>query len=120
MSSLCDSCFAPGYCCRRLNFFGGKGEQTYWLDEPIEPQLRSGMSKDTDRPVPFRIAKVREQYTDKESGRPYGHVDFSCVNLTPEGRCGDYENRPWLCRHFEPASGNICVHYKGAEAGADG
>jgi Fe-S-cluster containining protein len=25
-----------------------------------------------------------------------------CPNLLPDGRCGDYENRPEVCRSFKP------------------
>lgn len=35
----------------------------------------------------------------------------------PDGRCGDYENRPALCRSFEPQSEALCVHFNGSEAG---
>lgn len=125
MPSLCDQCFAPGACCRRLNFYGGSpaidggNEKTYWLDEPIEPQLRAGMGNDVYRPIPFEVFEIKERFIDEETKRPYGKITFSCRNLLPNGRCGDYENRPWLCRVFEPAGDHLCVHYKGAEAGAE-
>lgn len=28
-------------------------------------------------------------------------MPLKCRNLTPEGRCGDYENRPQVCRDFD-------------------
>jgi Fe-S-cluster containining protein len=31
-------------------------------------------------------------------------VAVRCRNLTTEGRCSDYENRPVNCREFEPGS----------------
>lgn len=30
-----------------------------------------------------------------------------CVNLMEDGRCGDYENRPQVCRGFKPDE--LCV-----------
>lgn len=116
--SLCDRCFAPGQCCKRIQFYSGT-EMTLWLDEPLEPQLRAMLhADDRDRPMPFRsIDGTVRELRDEETGRPYGTMTFSCVNLTPDGRCGDYENRPWLCRTFEPGSDRLCVHYRGAEAG---
>ena len=70
---------------------------------------------DKDRLNPFRAIEVRSINTDADSKRPYGYVTFNCVNLTKDGRCGDYENRPWLCRVFEPGEGPLCVHWRGAE-----
>lgn len=32
-----------------------------------------------------------------------------CPNLTREGRCGDYENRPRLCRSFQAGSDPLCI-----------
>lgn len=129
--SLCDHCFAPGQCCRQITFYGGEGEtsdpsneRTWWLDEPIEPQLRDGMhqEEDANRPIPFEIDTVTKVWTvdniaSEDTDRPYGHIIFKCRNLLPNGRCGDYDNRPWLCRQFEPASDRLCVHYRGAEGG---
>lgn len=43
--------------------------------------------------------------------RAPGWVFWSCKNLTPEGRCGDYENRPELCRTYEPGQDLLCVEY---------
>ena len=35
---------------------------------------------------------------------------FDCVNLQDDGRCGDYEHRPYgPCVLFEPASDPLCV-----------
>ena len=35
-----------------------------------------------------------------------------CVNLTSEGRCGDYDHRPALCRDFEPGQNSLCVKWE--------
>lgn len=116
--SLCDSCFAPGACCKRINFKTGSKTASFWADESVEDQLRAIMhADDAARPFPFVVLEMGERYTDPESGREYVAPTFTCSNLTPEGRCGDYENRPWLCRDFEPAMDALCVHYQGAEGG---
>jgi len=47
--------------------------------------------------------------------RESGRWSYWCPNLSREGRCLDYENRPVTCRIFEPASDPLCVHYNGAE-----
>jgi Fe-S-cluster containining protein len=38
-------------------------------------------------------------------------VRFECDRLTPAGRCGDYENRPFTCRSFVPASDPLCAEH---------
>ena len=116
--SLCDACYRPGTCCKEIRFYGGhrNGEHTFWLDENIEQQV-SGQDPENLSNHPFEVLKVDEKFTDKKTGREYGTVVFKCKNLTAEGRCGDYENRPLLCKSYEPRSDNLCVHYQGAESG---
>lgn len=41
----------------------------------------------------------------------YVGIRWQCKNLTPEGRCGDYENRPNLCRIYEPGEDRLCAVY---------
>lgn len=36
------------------------------------------------------------------------HRHFTCVHLKPNGDCGDYENRPRMCREYP--YGNSCEH----------
>ncbi len=108
--SLCDRCISPGACCKKLRLYRESGEAvTFWLDEPIEEQL----SKDE---LPFKPLDLVVECTDSETGRKYGVFDFMCPKLRPDGRCGDYENRPDLCRRFEPGSGPLCVHYQAEPA----
>lgn len=107
--SLCDSCYAPGQCCKRLRISKSDGEPTVWLDDPNEPMIRQGL--------PFRYLDTVQQWTDQESGRAYGFVTWMCPALGPDGRCTIYEQRPKLCRTYEPRSDPLCVHWSGAEGG---
>lgn len=34
-----------------------------------------------------------------------------CHNLKPDGKCGDYENRPAVCREFK--ADNLCFFIQG-------
>ena len=116
--SLCDGCYSPGACCKRLRLYreedGQTGYLTFWDDTPVQEQ-----TKDWDD-FPFvPLDRVRTD-TDAESGRTYSTWEFSCPKLLPSGRCGDYENRPALCRRYEPGSDPLCVHYQGAEGTGDG
>lgn len=118
MTSLCDKCFAPGQCCKRIQFFAAGEEVTFWDDEPLEIQIRARMhSEDIDRRMPF--VSLEKTTTFDAIGRKYSTHVFTCINLLKNGRCGDYENRPWLCRVFEPAGSSLCVHWFGAEGGED-
>lgn len=121
--SLCDKCYAPGQCCKNIRVYGGpNGEMVFWLDEPIGPQLQKYRGLPVyDEPnglIPFEIGKVLERWVDEKSGRPYGTISFQCPQLGDDGRCTIYESRPWLCWHFEPRGGEICVHQHATE-GAD-
>lgn len=98
-----------------MTFFGDSGQEcSYWDDTSIEEQTKHFPQ------WPFIPNEKKDTYTDAESGRTYSTWSFNCKNLLPNGRCGDYENRPDLCRRFEPASGPLCVHYMGAEGTGDG
>jgi len=39
----------------------------------------------------------------------HGYWIFNCPVLGPDGRCGDYENRPATCRSYEPGVDALCV-----------
>lgn len=39
---------------------------------------------------------------------------FSCPKLGADGRCTIYDDRPDLCRTYEPMSDGLCVHYQGS------
>lgn len=120
MTSLCDKCFAPGQCCRQIVLFNSEGiESSFWFDDGLHSVL-----KDMERrELPFVPRSVRwqakvDQPDDPDHGRPYAGIVFSCPSLLPNGRCGIYDERPNICRNFEPASTELCVHWRGAEAGA--
>lgn len=36
---------------------------------------------------------------------------FDCPLLGVDGRCGNYDQRPDLCRTFEPGSDGLCVEH---------
>ena len=69
---VCKKC---GECCKRVSFSfipATADMQKYY-------ELRG-----------FRIMEYE--------GRKYVEVNIPCSNLTKEGLCGDYENRPDICR----------------------
>lgn len=98
MTSLCDSCYAPGACCKHFTLFGRAepGDRGLPLDEGNAARAIAYHG------LPFEVIA--------DAG---GAV--RCSRLLPSGRCGDYENRPQMCRDLEPGLDPLCVHWRGAE-----
>ena len=101
--SLCENCGDPGRCCKDIKLtrkaFGGitKLECLVILatiEHPDPHMLNTGL--------PF----LPEYVGEDEQWR------FSCPRLREDGRCGDYENRPNLCRTFVPGAHHPCVMTK--------
>lgn len=113
--SLCDQCYAPGNCCKRLQLIADGHSMTFW-DETAGVDIQQAL--DT-RNLPFVVNEKIATWTD-ENGKAYSTYNYNCTKLLPNGRCGDYENRPELCRSYEPASDGLCVHYLGAEGTGEG
>ncbi|WP_435018499.1 YkgJ family cysteine cluster protein [Tundrisphaera sp. TA3] len=118
--SLCDNCYSPGSCCKSLRLISENPEtgelypRTFWDDSSIDEQTKDWAN------FPFTPNEKLNTYTEEGSGRTYSEWNYNCRNLLPSGRCGDYENRPELCRIYEPASDGLCVHYQGAEGTGEG
>jgi len=107
--SLCDKCYDPGRCCKRLHLTFDREKTNDWIDQqPDTKQGREALLQwmGSGAPLPFIPA-------DKVDGTWY----WTCPQVDKNGRCRIYETRPQLCRDFEPASDGLCVHYRGAEAG---
>lgn len=98
MPSACDTCKDPGYCCKRL-MLGGVTEEKF--------------------PTLAEAREVAKHWPFEPNGLPFlpmrvvqGHWLFTCPRLDWEtGRCKDYENRPALCRNYQPLSDPLCAMY---------
>ena len=103
--SACDTCRDPGYCCKRL-MLGGVTEEKF--------------------PTKLEALAIAAAWPFEPTGLPFlpvtvldGYWLFTCPKLDWEsGRCMDYENRPTLCRNYEPMSDPLCAMYTGAEQAA--
>lgn len=105
--SLCDTCSQPGRCCTNFNLSGAGGYSlTFWDDD--RPHF--------DR-FPFFVPLYRsDQWTVEggpETGRTYSSWRWGCTNLGDNGRCLIYEDRPQLCRDYQPAQDGLCAEFKG-------
>jgi Fe-S-cluster containining protein len=101
--TACDTCRVPGFCCTNIRLFTPSGEFTIWdTDEPGQ-----ALRERQPEPLPFLpLAKLR---TFKAPEGAYSTWGWTCTRLTAEGRCGDYENRPALCRSFVPIEDLRCL-----------
>lgn len=109
--SICDTCHSPGSCCKRITISRATGQElTFWMDEPLEEQITAQMPEPFNGFTPL---EVKEEWIDPLTLRPVGYVFWQCDNLLPNGRCSVYENRPELCRNYQPKSDKLCVYYEG-------
>lgn len=102
--SLCDTCTNPGHCCKSFVLWTNELEATEgWAPKPMtEIEVRRKMVSNPDK-WPFVLASVD----------PDGVARWSCPKLDSRGRCSIYEQRPQLCRDFEPGSDpEMCVMSK--------
>ncbi len=101
----CDSCSDPGRCCRQF-YLATRENGT--------AEVRTGTTRDEARrqmeakgwpfePLDHRPFEMDGQWIDAWT--------FFCTKLLPNGRCGVYEDRPQLCRDYEPGSDALCVYY---------
>jgi Fe-S-cluster containining protein len=113
---VCNNCPTPGRCCTGLGLGGFA-----WGKHPLEALVEAATvvtARDGNRPVALDGFE-HDVMRDIQIGLPFmpfqrlenGHWRWWCPNLTLEGRCGDYENRPALCRSFEPASDPLCAMF---------
>lgn len=107
---MCEVCSDPGKCCRRLHLDGPR-DLYFWkyLGTPLY-----ALVKMAEMWLPFLpIEPLEYEVEPSEGGAKQQARSFfySCVELRPNGRCGIYEDRPQLCRDFEPGSNPLCVYH---------
>ena len=75
--SLCDSCYSPGACCKRMQLFNSEYPTgfTFWDDTPVAEQTKNWES------FPFEATEKDETQIDPDSGRSFSTWFFSCPNL---------------------------------------
>ena len=101
--SLCDTCKAPGACCRSLTLQGGIGQDHERFHLGMTEEESVALLDHYDLPfVPYGMSDD-------------GQVLFTCPELDNDGRCKIYDRRPQVCRDFEPSSSPLCVHYSPKE-----
>lgn len=111
-SEICGRCVSPGRCCTGFNLSDADGNsRTFWDDET--PQIWDGL--------PFKPKERWGQWTVESGpdvGRTYSAWRWTCTKVGADGKCTIYEDRPDLCRRFEPLSDQLCAMTKSSYAPA--
>lgn len=106
--SACDTCPKPGACCHDFVLNGSAG--TRGLSFPADKWMVEGIGFAERRGVPFIPLRV-DDGPNSTSADGFVAIRWKCPLVTPEGRCRDYENRPQLCRDYQPGDDRLCVLY---------
>ena len=88
---------------------------TVWDDEDPVERLETVLGG----PVPFRPLERLDTWHEEGTMRTYSGWRWFCTWLMPDGRCGNYEIRPQLCRDYQPLADGLCVHYNGGTESGD-
>ena len=97
----CDTCRAPGSCCRGFVLSIGRLPEATWSDD--------AMALMSLHRLPFIPVRVSVNLGVDEAG--YVAVVFDCTLLGADGRCTQYDDRPVTCRLYTPGADPICAEY---------
>jgi Fe-S-cluster containining protein len=101
--SACDTCPVPGHCCRWMYLNGGafpRGDTVEEAQASIDEHNAYMADKVAANPI-----SMKPLFKNSNAGWVVW-----CPNLNQKtGRCMDYENRPDLCKDFEPGSAPLCI-----------
>lgn len=100
MSANCDTCRSPGICCRGFVLSMGYFRENDWREQVQAKLDQHGLPF-----IPVRV--LPRGYIEEGAVIPV----FDCPLLGADGRCSDYDQRPDLCRTFEPGSDGLCVEH---------
>ncbi len=122
----CDRCVDPGHCCRafpltmRVPIGSSK--------EAVDRQMRASLEA-SEEPLGWGIYALYQGHVPYEPLRRlkiggYGSNPddqtietwlFKCNALQPDGRCGVWAKRPYVCKIYDPGCDHMCVHMRGKD-----
>ena len=102
---------SPGRCCKSLTLSGGPMNDDREAVEGGRPTYLDALNYVRKNGVPF--VPLRPQQT----ARGEWVWRYACPKLGDDGRCTIYDDRPDLCRRFEPGGNDLCVHSQGTTSG---
>jgi Fe-S-cluster containining protein len=103
--TACDSCRRPGRCCTGFNITGRA--PAHW--HPLEVYVWLATVRHRDEAMGDTGLPFMPLWPPPTSG----HWRFWCPRLGRDGRCTDYDNRPTLCRIYEPGHDGLCAIHEG-------
>lgn len=107
-AAICARCIEPGHCCKRFHLSTGKAaDPNFWEPFTCWDHLEARHSVEHFKPVE-RIGQWTAE-DGLEGGRTYSAWAWSCTALGADGRCTIYNDRPDLCRRYEPLTDHLCV-----------
>lgn len=110
---ICTRCVQPGHCCTGFNRSDGPDPLTFWDDTEPRLPLHPG--------EPFVLLERWGQWTVEfgpDTGRTYSAWLWTCPKLGADGRCTIYEQRPEICRRYEPLTDGLCAMHPGHKEAA--
>lgn len=109
--SLCDTCIKPGACCRGLGLHNSEG--SLFFETPLHALVAMASYG-----LPFLpVDSWYDHYAQADwwADNKARIFTYNCPALDADGRCSIYENRPQLCRDYQPGSDPLCVMHKPLE-----
>lgn len=127
--SLCDKCTNPGQCCSGFPLIGIGTPNTYL--EALVLMATAGNAWDSTNYRSLSDSTVIPNHSVTLVDKPPAHQEhiwlglpfmplyktekgdwkYWCQHLDLKGRCMIYEDRPPLCRAYEPGCDKMCAMY---------
>lgn len=106
-ANACETCPKPGTCCTGFPLPGSDTHFMTKLEAMVWAASQLYALPDKYRTsVGFPFVPVKQMH----DGLPGETWLWSCVDLLPNGRCGNYENRPYgPCVLYKPGADRMCA-----------
>jgi Fe-S-cluster containining protein len=118
-TNLCKLCIDPGHCCRA--FSTGRLFPIGMTREQVKEHYANGTDpweRWTTEKMPFIPLRTNIYYTSNGKHKPETVTWWvTCPLLDCQGLCSDYENRPKICRVYEPGCDPMCAMFSGEWGG---
>lgn len=120
--SICDSCRDPGACCkgftinREFPYFMPANEVEKHIHNGTDPWDSTSAKNHPKHPYFYPIHR-NWLYCFKGQQKPHSaRWTFNCTRLI-QGRCTKYDERPEICKNYEPKHDLLCIEYDGSFKG---
>jgi len=122
-SLACNACPRPGRCCTGFHLGSPRLDAA---ETPLEALALLASIQTSLTPSGLAVGGFdrvpQPDETVRQFGLPFlplwrspgGRWRWWCPLLTREGRCGDYENRPALCRDYQAGTDALCAMHRPA------